>query len=62
MTGKISKLLIILIAIADGLALNILTHGTPEFEIAVRVMMFFLTLIPFLVVGSLLKYLCCCKK
>lgn len=61
MTGKFAKIALITIAIAEALVLNIYPTG-PAHEAAMRVVLFFLAMVPVLAVGCLLKYLCCCKQ
>lgn len=61
MNGRFAKLSIVFIAFADALLINVLPAGE-AYDIAVRVMLVFITMIPILLVGCLLKSLCDCKK
>lgn len=61
MNGRFAKVVIILIAFIDALMINILPEGQAH-DIAIRVMLVFVAMIPPLLVGHLLKSICCCKK
>lgn len=61
MNGKFAKIALITIAILEALLVNIYPSG-PAHAAAMRVILFFLAMLPVLGVGCLLKYLCCCKQ